>query len=114
MLPLLAGLHVASLLLSLIDGSIHLPIIGSSSPYLTWRRKCLCSALTMKIFSRVLVSLFVALACMLATAEPASWYKWRSKLDGAFACSQTPLGTGWDRIAGPYRDSRCEKPAIAK
>jgi hypothetical protein len=68
----------------------------------------------MKIFSEVLLSLLLALACTAATAEPAPWYKWRSRLDGTVACSQTPLGAGWDRVAGPYQDSHCEKPAIVK
>jgi hypothetical protein len=68
----------------------------------------------MKIIASLLSAFFLVLACIPATAGPAPWYKWRSKLDGAAACSQTPLGAGWDRIAGPYRDSHCEKPAIAK
>jgi hypothetical protein len=41
-------------------------------------------------------------------AAPAPWYQWRSKADGALACSQTPLGPGWEKFAGPYRDARCE------
>lgn len=49
-----------------------------------------------------------------ATAKPAPWYQWRSKADGLLACSQTPLGPGWERAAGPYRDGRCEKLIVAK
>ncbi|MCA1856395.1 hypothetical protein LE190_10750 [Massilia oculi] len=49
-----------------------------------------------------------------ALAGPAPWYQWRSKLDGALACSQTPLGPGWEKSGGPYRDARCEKPMLAK
>jgi hypothetical protein len=41
-------------------------------------------------------------------AAPAPWYQWRSKSTGALACSQTPLGPGWEKFAGPYRDARCE------
>ncbi|KQQ89201.1 hypothetical protein [Massilia sp. Leaf139] len=56
------------------------------------------------------------LACCLgsAAAKPAPWFQWRSKADGQLACSQTPLGPGWERAAGPYRDSRCEKLIVAK
>jgi len=47
-------------------------------------------------------------------AAPASWYQWRSKVDGQRVCSQTPLGPGWERAAGPFRDSRCEKRILVK
>jgi hypothetical protein len=64
----------------------------------------------------VLPSLLLAMmfASTRASSEPAPWYKWRSKLDGTLACSQTALGPGWDRVGGAYRDSRCEKPAMVK
>ena len=42
-------------------------------------------------------------------AAPAPYWKWRSKLDGKTVCSQTPLGTGWEKFAGPFRDARCDK-----
>jgi hypothetical protein len=54
------------------------------------------------------------LASAALPAAPAPWFKWRSKLDGATVCAQTPLGPGWERAGGPYRDSRCEKPSHAK
>lgn len=60
------------------------------------------------------IALPLALACSLALAKPAPWFKWRSKLDGTLACSQTPLGQGWEQASGPYRDSRCEKLIVAK
>lgn len=41
-------------------------------------------------------------------AEPAPWYKWRSKLDGYEICSQTSPGPGWEQSAGPYRDAHCK------
>ncbi|MDB5958808.1 MAG: hypothetical protein JWP59_102 [Massilia sp.] len=44
-----------------------------------------------------------------ATAKPAPWFSWRSKLTGATVCSQTPLGAGWEKWRGPYRDSHCAK-----
>lgn len=68
----------------------------------------------MKTSTAFAVALLPALACSLALAKPAPWFKWRSKLDGALACSQTPLGQGWEQASGPYRDSRCEKLIIAK
>lgn len=52
--------------------------------------------------------------CACAMAEPAPWYKWRSKIDGTLACAQSTLGFGWELAAGPYKDSRCEKPALVK
>jgi hypothetical protein len=61
-----------------------------------------------------LLAIFIALAHIPASAGPAPWYKWQSKLDASTACSQTPLGAGWERVAGPFRDSRCEKPGIIK
>lgn len=46
-----------------------------------------------------------------AMAAPAHWYLWRSKLDGKTFCQQVSPGEGWERVGGPFRDSRCEKPA---
>jgi hypothetical protein len=68
----------------------------------------------MKMLSASLLGLVLTLACPWSPAEPAPWFKWRSKLDGSLACSQTSLGPGWDKVAGAYRDSRCEKPIVAK
>jgi hypothetical protein len=63
----------------------------------------------------VLVALGIALAGpVVLNAAPAPWYHWRSKSTGAVVCSQTPLGEGWARADGPYRDARCEKPLPAK
>ena len=47
-------------------------------------------------------------------AAPAPWYHWRSKANGNLACAQTPLGPGWDKADGPYRDAHCEKPMHVK
>ena len=63
---------------------------------------------------RILFLLTLAVAVQTAFAGPAPWYQWRSKLTGALACSQTPLGPGWEQFAGPYRDARCEKLIVAK
>jgi hypothetical protein len=53
-------------------------------------------------------------AVMTATAAPAPWYHWVSKSTAERVCSQTPLGPGWARADGPYRDARCEKRLPAK
>jgi hypothetical protein len=68
----------------------------------------------MKTSTAFTIVLLPALACSLAMAKPAPWFKWRSKLDGTLACSQTPLGQGWKQASGPYRDSRCEKLIVVK
>ena len=67
----------------------------------------------MKI-STFVSGLLIATVCAGALARPAPWFQWRSKADGALACSQTPLGPGWERAAGPYRDARCEKLIVVK
>jgi hypothetical protein len=63
---------------------------------------------------KTISTLSLILVCMVATAGPAPWYKWRSKLDGTLVCAQTPLGAGWERVAGPYQDSHCAKTTIVK
>lgn len=63
---------------------------------------------------KTFLAFLLALACALSHAEPAPWFKWRSRMDGAVVCSQTPLGPGWDKVAGAYRDSHCEKRIVAK
>ena len=65
----------------------------------------------MKHFTLLLA---LGLATQAALAAPAPYFQWRSKLNGALACSQTPLGAGWEKFAGPYRDARCEKLIVAK
>lgn len=65
----------------------------------------------MKILSLLMA---LGLAAQAAFAAPAPWFQWRSKLNGTLACSQTPLGPGWEKFAGPYRDARCEKLIVAK
>jgi len=63
----------------------------------------------------ILIALGLALACpALLDAAPAPWYHWRSRTTSAIVCSQTPLGDGWVRADGPYRDARCAKPLPAK
>lgn len=59
------------------------------------------------------------LACVLLLpalpeAAPAPWYQWRSKVNGNLVCSQTPLGPGWERANGPYRDAHCQTPKLVK
>jgi hypothetical protein len=55
------------------------------------------------------ILLGLALACpAVLHAAPAPWFQWRSKATGSLVCAQTPLGQGWEKFAGPYRDARCE------
>jgi hypothetical protein len=71
----------------------------------------------MKQIFAILLELGLSLALSFpgaAGAEPAPWYQWRSKATGSLVCSQTPLGAGWERFGGPYRDARCEKRKAAK
>jgi hypothetical protein len=58
--------------------------------------------------------LTLALCCGALTAAPAPWWKWRSKIDGQLICSQTPLGQGWEKAYGPFRDARCEKLIVVR
>ncbi|MYM90616.1 hypothetical protein GTP91_26015 [Rugamonas sp. FT82W] len=60
------------------------------------------------------LAIVLALSCAGLNAGPAPWYKWRSKIDNYLSCSQTPLGPGWVKDSGPYKDSRCEKLVLAK
>ncbi|MYM82017.1 hypothetical protein GTP44_08625 [Duganella sp. FT50W] len=66
-----------------------------------------------KIAPRALI-IALLLHCGSLTAEPAPWWKWRSKIDGKLVCSQTPLGPGWDKAYGPFRDGRCEKLIVIR
>ena len=67
----------------------------------------------MQIF-RLAPILALLLALAPAAAAPAPYFQWRSLATGQLACSQTPLGEGWQRASGPYRDARCEKPMVVK
>lgn len=58
-----------------------------------------------------LLACAAALCCAaVATAAPAPWFVWRSKLNGAEHCAQASPGPGWERVRGPYRDLRCSQP----
>lgn len=68
----------------------------------------------MKKLSVMAIGLLLAGAGTALVAAPAPWFKWRSKIDGQQVCAQTPLGAGWEKAAGPYRDSHCEKRIATK
>ena len=57
----------------------------------------------------LLLAFAAALASSGALARPAWWYLYQSRLDGQRACSQTPLGEAWLKMAGPFKDAHCEK-----
>lgn len=63
----------------------------------------------MKTFSLLGVALWLACVCGVAAAGPAPWFSWRSKADGKQFCAQTLLGPGWEKAAGPFKDSHCTK-----
>jgi hypothetical protein len=88
--------------------------MAGSSERLTWSGKRLSSALSMKTSFAIALAFLLAAASTLALAAPAPWFQWSSKLDGTLACSQTPLGQGWERASGPYRDSHCERLIVKK
>jgi hypothetical protein len=64
----------------------------------------------MKTIPVIGLGALLACICVAAVAGPAPWYKWRSKTDGKQVCHQTPLGQGWEKASGPFRDSHCTKP----
>ena len=43
-----------------------------------------------------------------ASAGPAPWYYWRSKVDGARVCAQTAPGHGWERDSAAYDGPGCQ------
>jgi hypothetical protein len=63
---------------------------------------------------KIVATLVLLLYGTVLAAAPAPWYWWVSKVDGSRTCSQYSLGPGWEQIQRPYKDSRCEKPALAK
>lgn len=68
----------------------------------------------MKVLIRTIIAALIASLAAAAFAAPAAWFQWRSKLDGNLVCSQTPLGLGWEKATGPYRDSHCAKLIAGK
>jgi hypothetical protein len=87
-----------------------LPALFSIVLHLPAHRFILMGMNHLPLFSSILLIAFSAGLC----AEPAPWYQWRSKADGKRVCAQTSLGPGWERAAGPFRDSRCEKRFLVK
>ncbi|PWF46801.1 hypothetical protein [Massilia glaciei] len=61
----------------------------------------------MKNLPHTIIGAALAFACLAGAAAPAPWYAWVSKLDGKRVCSQSPLGPGWVRASGPYKNSQC-------
>ena len=84
-----------------------------SMPGLTWRPDAPSMDAMQNLRPAALLAALV-LAAASVSAAPASYYQWRSKLTGQLACSPTPLGDGWEKSSGPYRDARCEKRIVVK
>ena len=68
----------------------------------------------MKNLIHITSAALLASLCLMAAAGPAHWFQYRSKIDGKLVCSQTPLGPGWEKATGPYRDSHCTKLIAGK
>lgn len=62
-------------------------------------------------FLRIALLSAMGLAPWLVLAAPAPYFLWMSRIDGSRVCVQTSLGEGWQKMGGPYADSRCRKPA---
>ena len=60
-------------------------------------------------FERRFALLFL-LPCLTVMAEPAPWFKWRSKASRLTICKQTSPGEFWVKVPTPYRDAHCTKP----
>ncbi|MCP1622671.1 hypothetical protein J2T47_001384 [Pseudomonas nitroreducens] len=58
---------------------------------------------------RTLLLAALLLASLSAEAAPMPFYRWQSKLDGAYTCQQTSPGSGWQKIGGPFRDAGCRE-----
>ena len=61
------------------------------------------------VFTLVVLTLLLLNFTVNSFAGPALWYRWSSKLEASYLCSQTSPGAGWGKFAGPYLDARCEK-----
>jgi hypothetical protein len=77
-----------------------------------FNRRFTCPPPLMKL--KIAPACLLAAACITVLAAPAPWHQWRSKVDGKQFCAQTSLGSGWEKVSGPYKDSHCEKFAVAK
>ncbi|AXA91420.1 hypothetical protein [Massilia sp. YMA4] len=62
------------------------------------------------ILLRPALRLLPCVFALSAMAAPAPWWLWESVTSGSKVCAQHPLGPGWRKLLGPYRDARCEKP----
>lgn len=59
----------------------------------------------MRLMSFIIVTFMAAMTS--ASASPAAWYIWKSKINQLEVCSQTNLGEGWEKWKGPFKDARC-------
>ena len=56
------------------------------------------------------IFLTLLLASAGTTAAPAPWYWWQSTSSSERVCAQVMTGQ-WQRVGGPFEDSRCAKRA---
>ncbi|EXF42718.1 hypothetical protein BAY1663_04866 [Pseudomonas sp. BAY1663] len=61
---------------------------------------------------RICLLAFSLFLPVLASAAPAPYYQWQSKLDGTIVCRQSSPGHGWERLDDrAFRDLNCTLPA---
>jgi len=59
-------------------------------------------------FASLLAAALTAAVAGSAAGASAPWYQWRSKLTGKVVCTPFLYGE-WERIAGPFKDARCQR-----
>ncbi|WPX29506.1 MULTISPECIES: hypothetical protein [unclassified Pseudomonas] len=52
------------------------------------------------------LTLCLLVACGAAMAGPAPWYTWQGST--RVVCAQNSPGSGWVRLAGPFKKSDCK------
>lgn len=58
---------------------------------------------------KVAAVILLASVAIAAFASEASWYKWKSRVDGSIVCMQFSPGKYWFAYRGPYKDAQCTK-----
>ena len=59
--------------------------------------------------SRFATLLVLTLACGVASASSAPWYKWINRFDRTILCSQLPPGETWVQVHGQFMESQFRK-----
>jgi hypothetical protein len=62
--------------------------------------------------SKFAALLILTLACGVASASGAPWYKWINRFDRTILCAQLSPGETWVQYQGPFIESQCRKPGM--